>query len=109
MNIYTSADIYNKIEKLMLDKDLTIYALGKRAKVPLSTIYNWRDTKSSPNLEMLRRISNALNVSTAKLFTNDTGSLTLNSDQKDLVRYFDCMDENMQKAILNLMKEMARL
>lgn len=92
----------------MNDKGWTIYALGKRAKVSTSTIYNWRDNKSSPNLEMLRKICNALNVSTAKLFTNNDDYLTLGTDQKELVRCFDGLDDNLQKVVLDLVKELVK-
>lgn len=107
-NIYTAADIYNKIEALMTQKGWTIYGLGKRANVATSTLYNWRDNKSSPNIDMLRRICNALNVSTAKLFTNNSDSLSLGDEQKELVSCFDILEKDMQTAFLNLIREMAK-
>lgn len=107
-NIFTAADIYNKVENLMIQKGWTIYGLAKRAKVANSTIYNWRDNKSSPNINMLRRICNALNISAAKLFTNDMNYLSLGDEQRELISCFDTLEKDMQTAFLNLIKEMAK-
>lgn len=58
-----SERIYNRMDELRKEKNMSIYELAKRANVSCAAIYKWRDRKSTPSMYLLECICYALNVS----------------------------------------------
>lgn len=60
---FESSAIYNRVEKLRLEKKWTIYELAKHANISVNSLYRWRDKKSSPSLYLLENLAEAFQVS----------------------------------------------
>ena len=60
---FESTAIYNRVEKLRLEKKWTIYELAKHANISVNSLYRWRDKKSSPSLYLLENLAEAFQVS----------------------------------------------
>lgn len=56
---FESTAIYNRVEKLRLEKKWTIYELAKHANISVNSLYRWRDKKSSPSLYLLENLAEA--------------------------------------------------
>ena len=61
--------IYERIKKLADEKGISIYALEKKAGLKNGAIGKWR--KSSPTLESLEAVANALEVSVGSLIETE--------------------------------------
>ena len=61
--VFESSAIYNRVDKLRLEKNWTIYELAKKANISVNSLYRWRDKKSSPTLYLLENLAEAFGVS----------------------------------------------
>ncbi|SHH57634.1 helix-turn-helix domain-containing protein [Sporanaerobacter acetigenes] len=57
----------NRIRTLRLELKMSQTELGKRALIPQTTISDWENSKSIPNVEEIKRIAKALGVSVVEL------------------------------------------
>lgn len=57
----------NRIRTLRLELKMSQTELGKRALIPQTTISDWENSKSIPNVEGIKRIAKALGVSVVEL------------------------------------------
>lgn len=61
----------SNVEKALENKQITKYRLAKMLDVHQTTIKNWLDGKTEPNFEMIEKIADVLNVSTAYLMRKE--------------------------------------
>ncbi|WP_353096383.1 helix-turn-helix transcriptional regulator [Tissierella praeacuta] len=62
----------DKIRTLRLDHKMSQTELGKRTSIPQTTISDWENSKTIPNVEEAIRIAKALGVTVAELLEDKT-------------------------------------
>lgn len=62
----------DKIRALRLQYKMSQTELGKIALIPQTTISDWENSKSIPNVEEIKRIAKALRVTVAELLDDKT-------------------------------------
>ncbi|NRN88405.1 helix-turn-helix domain-containing protein [Lactobacillus helveticus] len=55
--------MWNKVEKILKERSLTIYKLSKMTGIPDNTLRNYRSKKSDPSFTNACKIADALGVS----------------------------------------------
>ncbi|MGV8149659.1 MAG: helix-turn-helix domain-containing protein [Alkaliphilus sp.] len=58
-----------KVRKLRLAKSMSQTKLGELTNIPQTTISDWENSKSLPNIEDAKKIAKVLNVEIAELLT----------------------------------------
>jgi len=106
LDILDGKEIYSKVDGLRLSKGWTIYELAKKAGVPPTTIYNWRDRNSSPSLSLLDAVCSAFDISVIDFILDDDALISLNEEQRELMKLWNTLSSEKKKSILNLMKSM---
>lgn len=61
--VYGIQDMWNKVEKILKDKEITTYRLAKMTKIPKTTIDNYHYGNSKMSFENACKIADALGVS----------------------------------------------
>lgn len=56
-----------RIRNLRLERKMSQTELGKKALIPQTTISDWENSKSYPNVEEAKRLARALGVTVAEL------------------------------------------
>lgn len=103
MDYNTGMDIKDRLEELRKQKNISIYELTFRADLSENTIYHWYNNKSSPSLNGLIAVCNALDI-TIEEFFNPKVKGALSVRESELVELFSkCRDEE-QEAVLTLLR-----
>lgn len=59
--------MYQKFQKLIDEKGLTIYRVAKDLEISTGTLYDWKAGRTTPKLGKLRKIATYLGVSLEEL------------------------------------------
>jgi transcriptional regulator with XRE-family HTH domain len=102
-----SEQLYDKIEKLRIQKGMSVAKLNKLAGISHSTLSSWRTRQTMPKLEVLESICFALGVPLASvLYDVDVDKLT--GEEIELLTYWKKIDEEQRKAIMSTIKAMTK-
>lgn len=100
---YLDSDrIYNKLNDIRRSKKLTIYQLAKAANVSYSTIYKWRDNKSSPSLYLLESLCDVLEIDIINLLVKEEDLVRLSDEEKNLYDIWKTLNRDQKIAIMAL-------
>lgn len=99
--------IYDKVERLRKDKNLTIYALSNQAGISHSTLYSWHSRKTMPTLDVLEKICDALNITLSELLF-DSNANELSEEQQRVLEMFSQLTREQKELIQNTMKNMIK-
>ena len=98
-------DILEKIRQYRIERGWTEYQLAEKSELPQSTISSWYRKNQLPTIPSLSKICRAFNITLSQFFTEDKTQIkSLTQDQADLIQNWNRLNENQQKAIINLMK-----
>lgn len=106
LDLLDSKGIIERVETLREARGWSLYELAKQAAVPVSTLYNWRDKKSLPTLELLDAVCYAFGISVVDFLMGDDGLLALTEEQNELMKLWNSLTCEKKSAIINLMKAM---
>lgn len=98
-----SGVIFDRMEKLRKEQDLTLYALAKKANVSVNALYHWRDYKSSPTLYLLECLADALNVALECLIFDTYKTEDLTSEQRLLLERWNRLTTKQKSTVLNIL------
>lgn len=102
-----SEQLYEKIEKLRIQKGMPVAKLNKLAGISYSTLSSWRTRHTMPKLEVLESICFALGVPLASvLYDVDVDKLT--GEEIELLTYWKKIDEEQRKAVMSTIKAMTK-
>ena len=59
--------MYERFEKIIEKKGLTLYRVAKDCEIPFATLYDWKSGKSKPKADKLLKISTYLGVPVEEL------------------------------------------
>ena len=99
-------DVLQRILDLRLERGWTEYRLSIESGIPQSTISSWYKKKILPTLPSLERICNAYDLPLSQFFAEDSSSIVLTPEQKELMDNWNRLNEEQRNNILNLIKSM---
>lgn len=103
-------DVLKKIEKMRIERGLSIYQLALLSGLTDKCIYNWYKRNTLPTIKTLSAICDAFGVTLSQFFAEDT-LLEVNEEQKQLIDDFNALtpaQKNSVKAMIHAFKEDAR-
>ncbi len=99
--------ILAKIDKIRLQKGLSVFKLTELAGLSANTIYNWYNKNAVPKITALQSICEVLGITLSELFANDEAE-AITVHQQLLVVEFARLSENQQRLVLELIHELYR-
>ena len=102
----TSKEIYARIEKLRIEKGLTVAKLNSLAGISHSTLSSWRQRDTMPTIEVLEGLGAALGVSAAALLY-DIDVDKLDASEMELLSVWKKLNNSQKEAILLTIKNMS--
>lgn len=72
--------VYNRIKELCEERGWSQYRLIKESGIPQSSFYNMMDRESIPQLDMIQRICDGLNITLGDFFADDRAAEELSRD-----------------------------
>ena len=102
-----SKELYEKIEKIRIQKGMSVANLNKLAGISHSTLSSWKSRQTMPKIEVLDSICFALEIPlSALLYDIDTDQLT--GEEIELLFYWKQIDVEQKKAIMSTIKAMSK-
>ena len=95
-------DILEKIDKLRLERHWSVNNLALEAMLTQSTVNNLYLRQSEPKLSTLRAICNALGITLAEFFSEDTEADA--AQDEELLRRVRGLSPSAKKALLTLLR-----
>lgn len=83
-----SMELYEKIEKIRIQKGMSVAKLNKAAGISHSTLSSWKTRQTMPKIESLDSICFALGISLAELLY-DIDSDKLTGEEIELLTYYN--------------------
>ena len=102
-----SMELYEKIEKIRIQKGMSVAKLNKAAGISHSTLSSWKYRQTMPKLETLDSICFALGISLAELLY-DIDSDKLTGEEIELLAYWKQLDKEQKQALMSTAKAMAK-
>lgn len=103
-----SMELYEKIEKIRIQKGIPVAKLNKVAGLSHSTLSSWKYRQTMPKLETLDSICFALGIPLAELlFDIDSDKLT--GEEIELLSYWKQLDVKQRTAIMSTVKSMIKI
>ena len=102
-----SMELYEKIEKIRIQKGMSVAKLNKAAGISHSTLSSWKTRQTMPKIESLDSICFELGISLAELLY-DIDSDKLTGEEIDLLTYWKQLDKEQKQALMSTAKAMAK-
>lgn len=102
-----SMQLYEKIEKIRIQKGIPVAKLNKAAGLSHSTLSSWKYRQTMPKIETLDSICFALGISLAELLY-DIDSDKLTGEEIELLTYWKQLDKEQKQALMSTAKAMAK-
>lgn len=103
-----SMQLYEKIEKIRIQKGIPVAKLNKAAGISHSTLSSWKTRQTMPKIESLDSICFALGISLAELLY-DIDSDKLTGEEIELLSHWKQLDEKQRTAIMSTIKSMIKI
>ena len=95
-------NILEKIMNFRQERNWTEYQLAEKSGLPQSTISSWYRKNQIPSVQSLEKIYSAFNITLSQFFS-ETNLIELSESQSQLIHKFNRLNQNQQKAILDLL------
>ena len=102
-----SMELYEKIEKIRIQKGMSVAKLNKAAGISHSTLSSCKTRQTMPKNESLDSICFALGISLAELLY-DIDSDKLTGEEIELLTYWKQLDKEQKQALMSTAKAMAK-
>lgn len=100
-----SEKVFEKINRLRLEKNWTVYHLCKQAGISHSTFNNWRKRNTLPKLEVLSNLCDALQISLPDLLF-DLDEFDLSTEQKHVLEMFSALNREQKDLVILTMRNL---
>lgn len=100
-------DTLERIRYYMQLYGWTEYRLAKEANLSQSTIANIFRRNTLPSIPTLEIICNAFGITLSQFFSEEENSVSLSSDQKDLLKNWGKLPIKKRKILIDLIDAMA--
>lgn len=102
-----SMELYEKIEKIRIQKGISVAKLNEAAGISHSTLSSWKYRQTTPKLETLDSICFALGISLAELLY-DVDSDKLTGEEIELLSLWKQLNKEQRTAVMSTMKAMTK-
>lgn len=99
-------DVIKRIDELMKERNWSNYKLAAECGLSSSTIANIYRRNTTPSISTLEAICSAFGITLAQFFTEDSYTVQLNSEQRDLFRRWVSLTDSQKELIYKLIQEM---
>jgi len=99
-------DILQEITRLREDRGWTEYELAKNSGLTQSTVSTWYRKKQTPTIQTLEKVCAGLGISLSQFFAEDTESVMLTDEQKEMLDNWSALNKTQRKIVLELLKNM---
>lgn len=102
-NMLSSKELYDKVNKLRIEKGLTQNKLSELAGISHGTLNSWKSRGTMPKYDVIEGICYALEISPISLlYCEDLENLS--EDEIELLLYWRSLSKEQKDAFLNLFK-----
>ncbi|MCH5156550.1 MAG: helix-turn-helix transcriptional regulator [Clostridiales bacterium] len=95
-------DVIQKLNKLRLERDMSVYRLAELSGINQSTLANTFSRGTVPSIKHLEIICQALGVTLAQFFTEDEEPMSLTSQEQNLVNFYRKLPTAIKESIDNI-------
>lgn len=95
-------DVIQKLNKLRLERDMSVYRLAELSGINQSTLANTFSRGTVPSVKHLETICEALGVTLAQFFTEDEEPMRLTPQEENLVNFYRKMPATVKESIDNI-------
>lgn len=99
-------DVIKRIDTLMKERNWSDYKLSTKSGLSSSTIANIHRRNTVPSISTLEAICSAFGISLAQFFMDDSYTVQLNKEQKELFDHWISLTNSQKELIFKLIKEM---
>lgn len=99
-------DVIKRIDALMKERNWSNYKLAAESGLSSSTIANIYRRNTTPSISTLEAICSAFGITLAQFFTEDSYTVQLNSEQRDLFYRWMSLTDSQKELIYKLIQEM---
>lgn len=99
-------DVINRIDMLMKERNWSDYKLSTESGLSSSTIANIHRRNTVPSISTLEAICSAFGITLAQFFTEDSYTVQLNNEQRELFNRWVALTNNQKDLIYKLIEEM---
>ena len=95
-------DVIQKLNKLRLERDMSVYRLAELSGINQSTLANTFSRGTVPSIKHLELICQALGVTLAQFFTEDEEPMRLTPQEEKLVNYYRRLPTVVKDSVDNI-------
>ena len=90
-----------KIEKLLKERNWSIYRLSKESEVPFSSLNNLFSRNNEPSLPNLRKICKGFNITLSEFFSDEVidSQMDYTVDERSLIEDYRLLSRNDKKLL----------
>ena len=101
---FDSKEIYDRMDKMRLERGWSIYRLAKMANISVNSLYSWRDRQSSPTLYMIESIASAFDISPINVLLSLEEQENFDNEEKELLKHWNALSADQRKTLMNMLK-----
>ena len=99
-------DVLERIAKLRDERGWSNYKLAKATGISQTTIGHMFTRNTQPSIATLEAICNGLGVTLSQFFSDESGLVALDTEQRELLEQWGVMSKEQKTALLELLKKM---
>lgn len=99
-------DVIKRIDMLMEERNWSDYKLSAESGLSSSTIANIHRRNTVPSIATLEAICSAFGITLAQFFTEDSHTVQLSSEQRELFNQWISLTDRQKDLIYKLIQEM---
>ncbi len=96
------SNIIDKLNRLRLERNLSVYRLAELSGLNQSTLANTFSRGTVPSIQNLELICEAMGITVAQFFTENESSEVLTPDEKELLENYRQLPSELKKSIKDL-------
>lgn len=91
--------MYSKFLKLLEERHVTAYKVGKDTGIASATLSDWKNGKSTPKKEKMQKIADYFNVPLSYFYGVETTELT--PQENNILRLYNALNEEGREMLLD--------
>ena len=100
-------DVIEKLNKLRLERNMSVYRLAELSGLNQSTLANTFSRGTVPSIRNLEIICNTLGITLAPFFTEEENTVPLTPREKEFFENYKKLPPPLQEAVENIVNTMA--
>ena len=101
-------DVIAKLNKLRLERNLSVYRLSELTGINQSTLANTFSRGTIPSIQNLEIMCTAMGITLAQFFAEDDEQTPLSKEQKELLNSYSKLPPELQDIVLDTVSGLAK-